>query len=55
MRIALIVPGVGGVQRAGHERVIPVIQPSSSAWHAACACSSFDISTKAKPRERPVA
>jgi len=26
MRIALIVPGVGGVQRAGHERVIPVIQ-----------------------------
>jgi len=26
MRIALIVPGVGGVQRAGHKRVIPVIQ-----------------------------
>ncbi len=26
MRIALIVPGVGGVQRAGHERAIPVIQ-----------------------------
>ena len=26
MRIALIVPGVGGVQRAGHQRVIPVIQ-----------------------------
>jgi glycosyltransferase involved in cell wall biosynthesis len=26
MRIALIVPGVGGVQRDGHERVIPVIQ-----------------------------
>jgi len=26
MRIALIVPGVGGVQRAGQKRVIPVIQ-----------------------------
>ncbi|MGH9507174.1 MAG: glycosyltransferase family 4 protein, partial [Terriglobales bacterium] len=26
MRIALIVPGVGGVQRAGHQRAIPVIQ-----------------------------
>lgn len=26
MRIALIVPGVGGVERARHERVIPVIQ-----------------------------